>query len=474
MPKISLIWQNTAISSTATAVQGVANLVTVIYLARVLQPMSYGIFSYTWAIIGVVSILTYLGIPPLLTRQLSRAKDHSPVITYGISLTGLLSITVTMAFIIGTWTVPGLDRYRLAFDVWAATVFFNGITPRWIFSGVQRLWIPSIGDMVGAMVRLGLTILLVHGPHDLVPAIGVTVFSIGMPILGELIWLRCLLPFRLSWVSWHQGYDTIRKGVPLGITAFVGVLYSGLDTWILHIFVGSRAVGLYSAAYRPVVFLSTFSAIYFNLTYPVLSRLTVQDKPLTQRVIRLAGLSILALVVPMGVGTDVVAGPLMRQAFGQQYAASGLVLAVLIWSWGFGILRDTFSTTLIAGNREVVFARIFAVAGAINAGLMFYLVRWGPVGTAAALVITQALLLVLSILAVRRITPHPIDFKGHGGYFAKIILNSLVMGVCVWLVRPHVSVEVDILVGIALYAGLTWLTKAVPWREVLATVRMAP
>lgn len=474
MTQRSGLVRNTTISSLSTVVQGVANLLTVVYLARRLDPQAYGVFSYTWAIVGMVGVLTYLGVPALLTRRLSRDQDPTATVSYGVSFMGVLSLTVALGFLVAVQWVPGLSRYHAVFDLWGLIILINGVNPQWIFSGLQHLWVASLGGLIGTILRLGLTLWLVHGSGDLNRAVGVTVFATAVPVLGEILWVRRYVRFCLGWIPLKELWTTVRSAFPLGVTAFVSILYSGLDTWILHIFVGSRAVGIYSAAYRPVVFLSTFSAVYFNLTYPILSRLTVQDRPLAQRVVQLAGLSVFAIVMPMGIGTDVVAGPLMRQAFGSAYAASGLVLAVLIWSWVLGILRDTFSTTLVAGNGEVLFAKIFALTGFVNAGLTLYCVRWGPVGTAVALAMTQGLLLVACLFAVRRVVPHPLQWSTQGRYLLKILLNSGLMAVAVWLVRPYVPVEVTILVGIVVYASLTWLTKALPWQEVLATVRMAP
>ena len=256
MAKISPIWQNTAVSSVATGLQGMANLVTVIYLARTLAPVHYGIFSYTWAVSGMVGILTYLGIKPLLTRELSRSGSPAQVVGYGLSLTALVSLLVAAGLVALSFAIPGLVNYRGLFSIWALFVFFNGATPRWVYSGIQRLWMVSVGDLGGALVRLCLTVLWVRGPQDLGLAVGITVLSTALPVVSEVLWLR-RIPFRFQLVSPREGLKTVRAGLPLAISSFVSILYSGVDTWILHVYAGSRAVGYYAAAYRPVVFLNT-------------------------------------------------------------------------------------------------------------------------------------------------------------------------------------------------------------------------
>ena len=205
-----------------------------------------------------------------------------------------------------------------------------------------------------------------------------------------------------------------------------------------------------------------------------MSRLTVEDRPTAQRVVQLAGISMLALVIPMGVGTDIVAGPVMDKALGFRYAASAPVLVVLIWSWGLALYRAFFSTTLMAGNQETRFARLFALAGGANLILMGWLVRWHGMGIAVALVATQAILLAGTIRSVRRVVRSPVDWRNHRVLMLKIVGNSLIMGAVVWWARAVLPVEGAITLGIVIYGLLTWVTRAVPWQAMLVITRRPP
>ena len=92
---------------------------------------------------------------------------------------------------------------------------------------------------------------------------------------------------------------------------------------------------------------------------------------------------------------------------------------------------------------------------------MLILVRWGPVGTASALVITQSLLLGLNVWAVQRFRVFSLDISLLKP-FGKIVVNNVVMAITVWVIQPYVFLWIDIGVGIVLYAGLTILTRALP------------
>lgn len=456
------LWRNSLVSTGTTFLQGMANLATVIYLARVLAPTAYGVFSYTWAFTGLFAFLTVLGIPPFLTRQLSRnIEDPRDVVSYGITLMGWLTVTVMMLFLISTQVVPGLVHYRILFDWWSLIFLQVGLNPQWIFSALQRLWIPMTLNFGGAILRLALILVLVHSSRDLVAAVIVTVTTLAVPLIVEFIWLHRLVAFHLIRLPWRRGWQTILESLPMGVISFVSILYMGVDTWILHAVVGSRAVGYYTAGYRPVIFLLTLSGVYFNLAFPLLSRFIIQDPIKARNFLRLVTLVMLTIVLPAAFGGDVVANSLMRDAFGLLYAPSGPVFAVLIWSWSLSLLRDVFSTALIASNHEKTFAKLFAISGIINLGLMLILVHWGPVGTASALVTTQALLLGLNVWAVQRFRVFALDTSLLKP-FGKIMFNSAIMAVVVWVIQPYVSLWIDIGVGIVLYTGLTILTRALP------------
>lgn len=467
------IVQNASLTILTTIIQGVLNLTIVIYLARVLKPEIYGEFSYTWVIIGMVGVLAYAGLPSFLTRELSRSDKAEAIIGYGSSLIIMISLLVTIGFGSAVQLVPSLYRYHLLFDPWLLFLCANSLSPRWIYIALSKLWVPSVADLMGTALRAIFTLWLVRNPADVTSAVIITGLTLILPLIIEYGWLHQRYRFRLKWISVRDGWKTLRMAFPLGVSEFIGILYSGVDTWILHGVLGSKAVGIYSAAYRPVTFLTMFSGIYFNLSFPILSRNTLANVAMTRKVLRLATVFFMVLIIPLGMGTGLIALPLISLAFGHLYAASGLVLTILIWSWSIGMVRNTFSITLLAANHEAEFARIFAYVGIINVVFVLLLVRWGPVGTAVALVLSQVVLAFLCIRAVHRVIPHPLDWPNLGVRLLKIMGNTLVMGGFVLETRRYVPVELSVFIGMLVYGGLTWMTHAMPWQEILDMLKRA-
>jgi O-antigen/teichoic acid export membrane protein len=468
------VWHNATVSLGLTVLQGFANFATITYLARVLHPDDYGTFSYSWSVIGIITTLAYFGIPSYLTRQLSRSHNQSVILSLGMSLLGQLSLVITLLFIVGIAILPGSARDQALFILWAPLIVINGLSPRWVFTGIQKLWIASLGDTLTALLRLGLTVALVHHPTNLPAAVWATLVANGLPTVAELWWLRRQYRFRWQLISSGVAYRIIRSGLSLGAISLVTILYSGTDVWILHIFRGSQAVGYYMAAYRPVIFLSMLSTIYFNLTFPILSRLSIRDRIQTQQVLQLATVTIFGIVLPIGTGTVIIATRFMNLLFGPAYAPSGPILAVIVWSWCLSLLRDTYSTTLVAANREHVFFRSFLQSGAVNLGLMLLCVHWGPIGTAIALVVSQGLLLALNLANVaRHLGVSPVNLKTYGRYYLKIIVNTGCMAFIVTWSQPRLPIALTIALGGLSYALLTGILRAIPWRAIIQTADLA-
>lgn len=462
---------NAFISVMATLLQGMVNLAIVIYLARMLAPPAYGVFSFTWAVASFFGFLTTLGIPAFSMREMSRRpEDADEIVSRGLTVTGYLSMGVMAIFLLTVQMIPGLSASRVLFDAWSLILLQMGMNPEWVFSGLQRLWIPMLINSVMLVARFGGLLLWVRSPNDLSIAVIITSLTAVLPIMIEIVWLRRYIALRWVRVSRKQWGHLIQSGLPMGTIGFISILYVGMDTWILKEMAGATAVGYYTAAYRPIMFLMSLSAVYYNLVAPLMSRFIAgQFERATTAFLEMAMLVMAALVIPIALGGDVISHQLIEIVFGVRYTASATVFSLLIWSWSFALLRDVFSTALVAAGHEKTFAKLFGTTGIFNVGLLFILVHWGPGGTASALLVTQVILLTLVVFKVYQLRMFTMD-KSIIRSFGKIIVNSFLMAWVVYLLQHYISWWLASLLGLAFYLLSTLITKAIPSRELFLTI----
>ena len=439
-----------------TIAQGMANLVAIIYLARVFGPRAYGVFTYTWVVTGVLGIVAYLGLPAYLTRQISQNPQKAlDIASTGLTITMILSGGSALVFLGVVQLIPGLHHYDSLFSLWTLLFLPLGMNPRWVYSAIGRLWIATLMEVVAAVIRMTLLIWWVHSPRELTLAVAITVgVYLGAAALGW-IWLRRFVRVRFQYVNLRQAVNTIILSLPLSITSTVRVLYAGTDVWILQMFQGATAVGHYSAAYRPITFLLTLSTVYFQMAFPVASRLTAQSSHIMKQFLAVSVVAIAALALPAAIGADIVALPVMTAAFGLSYASSGVVFAILVWSWAVSLLREVYYTALLAQHKERTFLRYFAITTVFNVVLMSLLVRWGALGTATALLVTQTVLLLMSAYGVQKTVDRHPRIAWVWKSLMKISVNTAIMAISVWILKPYVIVWVAVLIGCIVYAILT-------------------
>lgn len=455
---------NAAIATMATGMQGVLGLLTVIHLAHALEPKAYGIFSYTASVVGVVSVLARMGIPTLLTRRLSSSGEPADqVVKFGLSVTTFTALVVLLTLLVVVTTTHWFLDYRKLLDIWALTLFPEVASSRWVFTSINRIWIASIIDLGSAVARYVLTVIFVHISNDVSVAVEITVgvqlfaFVIGWGLVGKIAG-----PVRIGWVRPAILLRTVGAGIPLGAIGMAGILYSGADTWILNHFRGPLIVGYYAAAYRPITFLGALSSVYSSLAFPIMSRQAIQDSTKFTSMVRTATIWVLAVGLPIGVGTDACSHAIAVGVFGPQFAPSSRILFFVIWTWVLGLTRETFALLMVATHREARYAQIFGLTGIINVGLMLGMVRWGGVGTAMALVGTQALFLAFSVRATQKTLALRELFRGLVGPGIKIVISSLIMGACVLGLVRSVSVYVAIGVGAVIYLLLVMWLRPLP------------
>ncbi|OLE89260.1 MAG: hypothetical protein AUG08_04925 [Acidobacteria bacterium 13_1_20CM_2_55_15] len=155
----------------------------------------------------------------------------------------------------------------------------------------------------------------------------------------------------------------------------------------------------------------------------------------------------LALGLPLLVGTVILADPLMLALFGAEFGDAGAVLKILI----LGSLPLLWiyipNQALLAADLVFPLARVYGLSVLVNVIVNFFLIpRWGSVGAAVSTVICEWLNLALVVGMIRREFGLSLSCEGLWRY----ILAAVMMSVGVWLSRDQ-GLAIEILIGIAAY-----------------------
>ncbi|MCY0880869.1 MAG: oligosaccharide flippase family protein [Firmicutes bacterium] len=455
------------ISTILSVLTGGVNFFILVRLARVLGPSSYGMFSYTWTVTGIFAVFVSWGIPSWLMREWARRdpSERADLIAHGMQATLRIGTVMWLLFIAATFVVPSLAAHRLLFWIWSIILWQAAINLCWVFIADRRFAWVQWGIFFSAVLRAALILWGVTSPAMIVRAVIITAVLSVMPTIANVLLVRRWIAWRWIDFSWQDTWRLLRVSMPMSVMTLVGPLFMGMDTWFLQIFDGSRAVGYYTVASRPIVFLSLFTYAAFRLLYPVANRLVRDDRRPQKLPVfvqyTLWGLG--AWVLPILGGGAILSEEIIQTLFGAAYHVSGPVFALLLVSWALGILREFLSIILVAAGHEAAYARRMVLAGIGNVLLIIGGVRWGPAGVAAALAVTQGGFLLETVRMSRRFVADMPSLSRIVWRLLGVAALAAAMTGIVWLTgRLQWPLGVRIVVGAVSYGAMLWVIPVLP------------
>lgn len=433
------------------------NFLVQLLTVRYLSKSDYGAFAWAWSIVSVGAILSLFGLNRAAGRYLPIYHERGDY----PSMFGTIFLTFTSLLGIGTAMVVAAFGLRAVFlepavnDPLAVSLLLilialaplqaldnlcQGIVV--VFARARAVFLRR--HVLGPCLRLAAVLFVLGTRGDvhllawgyLVGGIlGVLVyFGLLRRILGELGLAR-YLSFRAIRVP---AWEIISFGLPLLTVDVVFILKASLAVVLLQHFGSTVDVASFRAV-SPVATLNDVVLQSFKFLFiPVAARLlTRQDTAGVGHLYWHTTLWIALATFPVFAVTCLLAHPVTVLFFGERYADSGSVLAVLAFGEYFSAALGLNSQLLQVYGKVgfIVVASLFVVA--LSLGLNLWLIpRYGAlgaaIGTAGALVAHNLVNQIgLSFAAGLRFFHWP-----HLRAYATIVAAALVLFTVQALVRP--------------------------------------
>jgi O-antigen/teichoic acid export membrane protein len=448
-------FRNIARLSVGDAAAKTLTFLAFVYLARVLGVERFGILEFAGSLLVYFLLLGDGGLELWATREVAKTPDLSALVARILPLRVLLA-TASFGLLIALLPLlPGYPELRQSLGIFGLTLFAQAISLKWVFMGQEKMSRVAWGLVLGQIVFLLLILGLVHNSTAL---IFVALIRLASDICLALYFGGVYLK-RHGWPAHAtlRGAGTILgPALTIGAAQAMGLLNYNFDSVLLGFLADARTVGLYNAAYKPVMIALALPLTYFAGLFPALSRTHAEGeaafRPLVERSLRLSAL----MVAPLAVGGTLLAKPIIELLFGVNFVDSAQVLPVLIWSAVLVILRGSYRQSLTATGHQAIDLRSAIVSSTANVGLNLLLIpRYGMMGAATATVIGDALWFLMSFLAfesrVMRLNPLP--------YLARPVLAGGAMAACLVLLPTIFWIERAILSLIAYFVLLLLLRE---------------
>ncbi|WP_322814515.1 flippase [Chloroflexus sp.] len=381
-----------------------------IFIVRQLGASDFGQYA---AVIGFGSIFLFiadLGLAPYTVREIARLRSEPGHLDKIRDLyADVLGLRLILAMIAGMLVVsaaiatgrPLLMIGAIALNGLTLLIYAVHGSSEAVLAGHERLDLTAGMQVVNQLIFVtlgGLALWLGLGYYGLIFAtmIGVAVMT---ALVVRALWRLGVTPGRWRHERWLR---LLRAAFPFGVIGLTLGLSYRFDTVVLNVSFGDSETGYYNAAYNLIFALVTLSNVLNTALYPSLARQAKTDPTNLPRIYEriLSYLCIVAL--PITAGGFILARPITLFLFGEGYAATAPLLAVLIWTLPLMFLTEFLGYVVVIADREALVARSIMISSGINviANLIFTS-RYGAPAAAIITVVTEAVLAVQYVWLLR-------------------------------------------------------------------------
>ena len=412
--------------------------VTQIVLTRTLGVSSYGLFAYAYNWADLLLILTMLGFPNLLIRNLAIYREQEQwsfmrgLIHFARTVSLLVVFLVIGAALAVAW-VSGLGQQAvwqsgfLGAENFKAAVWFTETTLWTIFLALaalplmtqvrlQQAILQGMGHIINSQLAefllrpllfLGLVVglsLVLSGKFSASVAMGANLAAAGVALVYSASAVAKALPALLrSAPAVYQPRLWLRMTLPLLLISGMQIINTRTDSIMLGTLAGANAVGIYNVAAQVAqVITIVLTAVNVALA-PNFARLYANgDMGRLQRLVTQSTRLILFGSVTISIGIIVFEG-LILGVFGAEFLAANSALYILIVGRILNAASGSAGVLLTMTHNEGFTALGVGISAVTNIILnALFIPAYGIEGAALATTISMILWNVLLVIFARR------------------------------------------------------------------------
>ncbi|MDB9523229.1 flippase [Dolichospermum circinale CS-1225] len=372
-----------------------------VWVARYLGVQQFGIFNYATAFVALFSTLSTLGLDAIVVRSIVREPEKRAEIlgtAFWLKLFGgVAALILAVSSIIA---VRHDDQLTISLVAILSSVgifqAFDTID-LWFQSQVQSKYTviaKNTAFVITALVKVAL--ISFHAPLIAFAWAGLGEVSLGAIGLIISYRVRGYSPWLWPWSS-PLAKTLLKESWPLILSGLSIMIYMKIDQIMLGEMIGDKSVGIYSAAAKiSEVWYFIPMAIASSVAPSIYAAKEVGEDIYYRRIKQLLRLLVLISIL-IAVPMSFISGTLITTLFGNNYAESGNILAIHIWSSIFVFMGVGTSSWFIAEGLTVFSLRRTLIGAITNIVLNLILIPgYGGVGAAIATVISQAFASFLS------------------------------------------------------------------------------
>lgn len=431
-------------------------------LTRIFSVSDYGLMSLVTTTLFIAVAIVKFGMPNSIVRFYAEYSAKNKDISFFVTIfSGIASFAIISGFVFLS-AISYLDKYFNNKDL----VYILHIVSLLIITGSlndtlmsflrahQRTKLYNILAILRRYLALSLGISL-----SVYFIIGIKGYFIGQLISGAIILVCLLIIFRKSLILKGENFDfgilknSFKFGFPLVWAEFGHLVLNYVDRYLIQFYLGSAALGLYTAGYNLATHIT--EALIYPINYaitPIYMSIIVKkgEKEAKEFFTKIFSYFTLVLL-PVTCGSLAVGKDLISVLASEKYIESYTVLSYVILGQAVYACTIILNNGLFIRNKTHIYNNIMIVTCIINIVLNLFMIPiFGIVGAAQATLFSYiAFAIIITYYSFKEFS-----FKIEYRSILIYALSSLMMVILVKLVSMtniFIKVITQIFVGSAVY-----------------------
>lgn len=402
----SAVAKNTIIQIIGKMVSTVLGIFSLALMTRYLGKAGFGEYTTIITFLTFFAIIADLGITLITAQMISGVKEkalENKLINNLFSLR-LVSIVIFLGLaILSVIFFPYTPLVKWGVLIAAISFIFPALNQVLIGLFQKKLSMDrsSLAEIAGRVVLIIGVMLAISLNTGLYGMLFATIASSFVNFLLHYIFSFKFVHIKLEFdlTLWKKIFS---KSWPLAVSIVLNLIYLRADILILSIFRGPGDVGLYGAAYRIIDVLTTLPFMFAGIILPILTMAWLDKNKIYFKKVLQKSFDFMAMVaIPLVVGAQFLADPIMSLIAGADFIASGLILKILIFSVAAIFMGTIFSHAIIALDKQKEMIRFYLFTSVT--ALIAYLIlvpKYSYFGAAGVTIYSEVLIALFSIYYV--------------------------------------------------------------------------
>lgn len=398
------IKKNTVYSIIKTCSSIVFPLITFPYISRVLLAENVGKIHFGMSIVSYFSLIASLGITTYAIRECSAVReDKKSLSNIASQIFSINVFTTIFSYLLLAFTLvffKKLEGYRTLIIIQSLSIVFTTIGTDWLNSAMEEFKFITLRTVIFQILAIVLMLIFVRVPNDYLKYAVISLVSTSGASIVNIFYRKrfCHIRFTLE--------IDITKHIGPILFLFVMILaqdiYNNVDSTMLGLMHGDRAVGIYSAAHKMAKMINQLVAAILWVIMPRMSFYFAQNDfiQINKLLKKILGFNLL-LGLPCAVGTTMLSKEIIIIIAGNDFLEAALVLQVLMLGFVFTLIGGNFlgNAILLPSKQEKYYMLVCCITAIVNVITNYiFIPSFGSVAAAGTTALCSFVMFIMLII----------------------------------------------------------------------------